>query len=245
MPKYPIWHTTAERYVAYINIIGLKTFTDEANHQELINSMAELRDMLADIDQITTFLDQPAKDKDRRSALVKTALLADTVLLVSRDMGDDAVGHFIGSAMRIQMYLLQNGIAVRGGMASGLFTFDPDNLLFSGQPLSDAIALSKVILFFGIAERAANQSANAVEDLRRIPEEYVPLQYPCLERTFNGPTVLMVINIAIVANQIDDIRGIHQKLLNHPNQYMSGWCYKNTVTLFEKAYAFTYPGRSA
>jgi len=245
MQKYPIWHTTAERYVAYINIIGLKTFTDAANHQELLNSMAELRDMLADIDRITTFLDQPAKENDRRSALVKTALLADTVLLVSRDMEDDAVGHFIGSAMRMQMYLLQNGIAVRGGMASGLFTFDPAALSFSGLPLSEAIATSKTIEFFGIAERAADQSVNGVEQLRRIPEEHVPLQYPCYVPTSNGSVVMLVLNITLGAKEIEDIRYVHQNLLHHPGKYISPSFYKNTVTLFEKAYAFTYPGRSA
>jgi len=245
MLKYSNWVKTTDRYVAYINIVGLQKLLKESDHYEILSSLDDLQGILSDIDQATTFLGKTSGTKGNRSALVKTALFADAVLLVSRDMSDDAAGHFIGSAMRIQMHLLQNGIGVKGGIASGPFTLDPDNLSFCGLPLAEAISTSKSIEFYGIAQQMEDQSLNGLEELRQIPEGYLPLFYPSFVPTNTGSTVMLLLNIAVCAKQLQDIREFHSNIFDDDFKSHSYRIYFRTIYLFEKAYLFTHHSRSS
>lgn len=240
------WLETTERYVVYIRIPGLGEHSINVSHKMLGTLFAPLRKILDDISSEENFLGENGAEHDGpSSSLVQSALFADAILLISRSTEESAVHHLIGSAMRIQMHFLDYGIGVKGGIARGWFTFNPVDLSFFGHPLTEAIVTSKAIEFFGIAELVEDQTLEALERLRQIPEGHIPLVFPTYVPTSSGSTIMNVLNISIAVREISGIKQMHRKLLTCNGKPSKDPMGKVTVRLFEKAHEFTFGNRSA
>ena len=229
------WKATNDRYFAYLQLINILGVSEE-----LFN---ELLDTLSDIDNTSTISGQTSsKRAPSYLNLVKTIMLSNRIVLVSRDMSNDSVVHFLGSAMRLQLLLLQHGIAIKGGIGQGIITFDHCNLIVTGLPVIEAIKNSEIIQFYGVAENTHGLSNDPT--IRDIQDDDIPLTYPTEVPTSEGSKPMSVLNISIAVKKIEDVENMHRTLADNAGASIFLEQIDSTIKVFRKAFTYSFLDRS-
>src|SRR6185312_5230927 len=110
------WPHTCRRFVSLFDVMGFKDLSYRSTHKRVLNTMRRLADGVRQIDGLW----------ENDSAVVKTLIFSDTILLVSRDDSKKSTHDVLLAATWLAYYCLDSAIPVKGAIALGTMTFDAD-----------------------------------------------------------------------------------------------------------------------
>jgi hypothetical protein len=152
-PSFKSWNEDIERLVLYSDFMGFKERVNKLPHAELKRKMENFHD----------------KWKRQMSPLImndnlRYAQFSDSILIVANGTNEKMFNLISKAAARLMHVALNEGIALKGVIAEGVFTYDSQNELYIGKPLVDAYLLHDEIKFYGIvvhhsAERTVKRYA--------------------------------------------------------------------------------------
>lgn len=155
-----VWPITAQRYVAFIDIMGFKDMVAKMPHIEIYRMMQAINDA-------KTFNEDAALDAKSRN-LVKSTTYSDSMMLYSKDDSLEAFDSLITAVSGLTSDLFIEGIPHKGAVAFGTMTLDTDKSIFFGQPLIDAFLLQDELHFYGIIIHGTVEEA-MLTDLSKVP----------------------------------------------------------------------------
>jgi hypothetical protein len=129
------WPKTANRYVAYIDIMGFKDMVLRESHSEIHEMMLKIGQYIKDSEEVQW--------NKATSKLIKTTYYSDSIIIYSKDDSFYSLDSFICTVAAFTHALLAESIPHKGAVAFGLMTLDTDNSIFFGQPLIDAYILQE------------------------------------------------------------------------------------------------------
>lgn len=138
-----MWPETDDRFIAFFDIMGFKDFVFRNDHQTVRVRMEKLRDIIIGVN------DQPAKDKDGETSIIKTGIFSDSIIIVTDKANKIAAAQIV---IMCEWFLAQSfryEIPVKGALAYGTLTADFDKSLFFGKPLIDAYLLQEELNMYG------------------------------------------------------------------------------------------------
>lgn len=136
------WEITADRYVAFFDIMGFKNLVFRNDHGEVLNLMSFLRSLL---DEMAEFY----KEHDSE-VTVKAVTFSDSILLISSDNSAESFDEIIFFSEFIMRGSFERAIPLKGAIACGKQTADFNNSIHFGIPLIDAYLLQEELFFYGI-----------------------------------------------------------------------------------------------
>lgn len=140
------WSVTADRYVAYFDIMGFKDMVLRTSHEEIYRMMLKIDQNIREMADIQW--------GDSTSKLIKTTNYSDSIIIYSKDDSDDSLYSFVCTVAAFTNDLLTEAIPYKGAVAFGKMTLDTKNSIFFGQPLIDAYLLQEELEFYGVIAHA-------------------------------------------------------------------------------------------
>jgi len=139
--KKIIWPNTAERFVAFFDIMGFTQMVFRESHDIVKNKLYKLKEIISSID---TFY-----ETEKTESIIRTVLFSDSIMIVSNNNTKDAIRHVCSSAACFQRMCLVGQIPVKGAIAHGNMTCDFDQSIYFGRPLIDAYKLQQDLVLYG------------------------------------------------------------------------------------------------
>lgn len=138
--KYADWNNyiTANRFVAFLDIMGFKDTVARKSHEEVYRMLHSLYAM---IDKIPV---GHVKDK------LYITMFSDSIVIFSKTDTEDEFQKLIALSNVFVYNCAQRGIPLKGGVAHGLITVDINKKIFFGQPLIDAFQLEEDVCYYGV-----------------------------------------------------------------------------------------------
>lgn len=148
------WNADTERLILFADIMGFKERVINSDHAKLRKSMEAFHDKL-----------ERQSSPLRTSGKLRYAQFSDSILVVANGTNEAMFNLISKAAARLMHVALSDGIAIKGVIAQGKFTYDEKKELYIGKPLVDAYLLHDEIKFYGIvvhhsAEKTVKQYAS-------------------------------------------------------------------------------------
>jgi hypothetical protein len=164
------WQATADRFVAYFDMLGFKDFSYRHSHDKVLERMEQMRHCVL---QINGKRDPNNEEPNR----LKATVFSDSVLVVSEDISQESADEIIIAAEWLMYYFIGHEILAKGAIAAGYFTANFDDSTFCGRPLIDAYLLQEELVacatvLHHTAERAIDSACGSDAEVvkpRRIP----------------------------------------------------------------------------
>lgn len=134
------YRETAERFVAFLDIMGFKERVARTGHDDLLSQLtAFIRDISLYIEQY--------KDSE-----LQLAQFSDSIILFSKDDSTESLTVLAEAASVIMRTAVrqERPIPLKGAIAKGCITCDFSKQLFFGQALIDAFLLEENINYYGV-----------------------------------------------------------------------------------------------
>jgi hypothetical protein len=141
------WKITADRYVAYFDIMGFKDMVLRYSHNEIYSMMKKIDKGIKLTSKVKWVHDNPAN-------LIKTTTYSDSIIIYSKDDSYDSLDSITKTVSALTNELLSDAIPHKGAIAFGRMTIDTVNSIFFGRPLIDAYLLQEDLYFYGIVAHA-------------------------------------------------------------------------------------------
>jgi hypothetical protein len=139
------WKVTANRYVAYFDIMGFKDMVLRKSHEEIYAMMKIIGESVQAIKEVWD---------ETSSKLIRTTNYSDSIIIYSKDDSPDSLEYVVMTVAAITSELIENAIPHKGALAFGTMTLDMRNSIFFGQPLIDAYLLQEELHFYGVVIHA-------------------------------------------------------------------------------------------
>jgi hypothetical protein len=143
---------TAERFVAFLDIMGFKDFVYRHNHAQVEDLMRRVAQATGEVEYWERYALRKRKAGSRKPVDMGTVLpvmFSDSILLVSRSNSVHDARKIVYAVSFLLYRLFTAGVPVKGALAHGLFTADFEHSVFFGKPLIDSYALGEESLFYG------------------------------------------------------------------------------------------------
>lgn len=165
-----VWEATADRFVAYFDMLGFKDFSYRSPHDQVLARMEKIRLGVMQIDES----DHPVGGERNR---LKATVFSDSVLVVSEDLSRESGDEIIMAAEWLMYYFFGQEILAKGAIAAGRLTANFQNSIFCGRPLIDAYLLQDELVACAAvlhhsAERAIDTAFGTDAEVakpRRVP----------------------------------------------------------------------------
>lgn len=160
--KLPSDNKTAERFVAFLDIMGFKDRVARSDHNDLLNQLSEFnKDIISYIGKY-------------QNSEIQLAQFSDSIVLFSNDDSIASLDTLAEVTRGIMQSAINRQIPIKGAIARGVITCDFPKQLFFGQALIDAYLLEENINYYGIlvhhtAENAvinSNEINNLFKDIK-------------------------------------------------------------------------------
>ena len=133
------WNDDIERLILYADFMGFKERVINTSHKDLKKKMEDFHDKW---------------ERQMKPLIIndnlKYAQFSDSILIVANGVNEKMFNLISKSAARLMHVALSEGIALKGVIAQGVFTYDENKELYIGKPLVDAYLLHDEIKFYGI-----------------------------------------------------------------------------------------------
>ena len=129
---------TANRFVAFLDIMGFKERVARTNHSKLL---AQLTNFNRDI---TSYIGK------YQNTEIQLAQFSDSIVLFSNDATQKSLKTLAEVTCGIMQTAIKQQIPIKGAIAQGKITCDIPKQLFFGQALIDAYLLEENIHYYGI-----------------------------------------------------------------------------------------------
>jgi hypothetical protein len=229
------WHITADRFVAFIDIMGFKNLVNSHSHDEVLSKMYAINKIVKPLEQSAQIaLSTPGKripedaDYNFEHAIIRPVIFSDSIVLITNsDKISDAKAIVFNSIVLIQE-CLNLGIPVKGCISYGEFSADIDNSIFFGQPLINAYLLQEELNQYGIIVDHSFQKFISGKD---IFLEDIVVEYPTPLKA--GIISHLNLNWALQLEEDQDIKSsldsFYHSVSGAPRKYVD-----NTIKFFEK-----------
>jgi hypothetical protein len=180
----PEWSITAERYVAFIDIMGfrslvLRTPTDQIYRiMKAFHDRARLAEKQAKLMLRETNEGTPRFEMDPKGAeFVRVVQFSDSVVAFTPDTSTMSSIAIRLASMGFIFEGLSARIPLRGAIARGACTADFRHSIFFGQPIVDAYELGEDQQWYGVVEHenCEPKSEEDVDSIAEMQSDEVPL----------------------------------------------------------------------
>ena len=204
------WEVTANRFVAYIDIMGFKDMVAREKHEDIYKLMIRMKERINFSERVDWSYE--------KSTFVRTTTYSDSIMIYSKDRTDNSLNSFLCTIASIIGDLFLEEIPFKGAVAFGKMTLDTKNSIFFGQPLIDAYLLEEELHFYGVVIHATAEK----EIYNRRDEILSPrvfLQYyPChFKNGISKHLTVFPMNAIIYENQKTESESNLYKLLESIN----------------------------
>lgn len=134
-------------YVLYADIMGFKERVKAKEHGELLNEMSRF---VKEFNVKTSSL--------KLGNHLSVSIFSDSILITSDDDSEGSVNLITKAGARLMHVALEQGMALKGAIALGMFTHMKEEQLYVGAPLVDAYLLHDELKFYGIAVHHSAES---------------------------------------------------------------------------------------
>lgn len=141
------WEDTANRYVAFIDIMGFSNYVYRNEHELVKNRMLKFENIVSRTENAAR---TAAKSMDGLDKGIRTLVFSDSVLILSTDSSKASLESIIITCQLLMANCLKSGIAIKGAISYGMITADFNKSLFFGKALIDAYQLEEQLTFYGI-----------------------------------------------------------------------------------------------
>ena len=156
------WETTANRFIAFLDIVGFKDFLSRNKHSHVMSVIEKLHKIVEESSASELTIDENQVKQGELNInkigtikpLIKTFMFSDSILLISADdsyfselMIVLRVNNLIYNSVKLDNPL--EPLPLKGAVAYGEMTADLEKLIFVGQPLIDAYLLQEELAFYG------------------------------------------------------------------------------------------------
>lgn len=187
------WNADSERLILFADIMGFKDRVINTDHKKLKEDMEAFHDKLEK-------QSSPLRQNDK----LKFAQFSDSILVVANGTDESMFNLISKAAARLMHVALSEGIAIKGVIAQGKFTYDKKKELYIGKPLVDAYLLHDEIKFYGIVvHHSAEKTVKLYASENRNPYTNLPVT---LEKgqTAHYHLCWNMIDTLLAANDITD-----------------------------------------
>ncbi|GHT30148.1 hypothetical protein AGMMS49574_08970 [Bacteroidia bacterium] len=142
------WNITANRFVAFFDILGFKDRVMRESHQAIYKDLSEIQineNILSEVLVDTTI------KKYFGNVDVCVVKFSDSIVLFSKNDSIEDFTLFLISARFLFHSFLKKDFLIKGGMAYGDISLDRDKQLYFGQPIIDAYLLEEDVNYIGVA----------------------------------------------------------------------------------------------
>jgi hypothetical protein len=164
------WEPTANRYVAYFDMLGFKDFSYRSPHFEVLARMRLLKQKVSELDVADP--ESPSK--------VRATIFSDSVLVVSEDLSQPSTDEILMASEWLIYAFVLEGILAKGAIAAGTFTADFEQSIFCGRPIIDAFLLQDELV--ACAAVLHHTAEGAIEMLGTDAEVILPKRVPIVLR---------------------------------------------------------------
>lgn len=147
------WEPTAERYVAFLDIMGFKDRVWRKLHTDVVHDLDLL---VPTVKKLKAKAEQSLKmakmgtARYKVSMIVRPLMFSDSILLVSGDDTWESAYAMFDAIQRIMLQGMDNDIPIKGALACGEETADFTKSLHFGRPLIDAYELQDELQMYGV-----------------------------------------------------------------------------------------------
>lgn len=147
------WSTTAERFIAYFDIMGFKNMIKKGNLNDLYEKFKTL---------INTNI------KGNRRSRITYYIYSDLIVVITQDSSQDSLKQLLEASVKITNQILDLDWGVSGSIAKGKLVFDKQNHIFLGQPVVDAYLAQEDVDFYGIVicDSAVDEVKKYISDVK-------------------------------------------------------------------------------
>lgn len=148
---------TADRFVAFLDIMGFKDRVARTNHAQLLEQLTNFNR------EITSYIGK------YKNSEIQLAQFSDSIVLFSNDTTSISLQTLAEVTRGIMQTAINLQIPMKGAIAQGKITCDIPKQLFFGQALIDAYLLEENINYYGIlVHHTAKKSVLTLIDNKKI-----------------------------------------------------------------------------
>lgn len=148
---------TADRFVAFLDIMGFKDRVARTNHAQLLEQLTNFNR------EITSYIGK------YKNSEIQLAQFSDSIVLFSNDTTSISLQTLAEVTRGIMQTAINLQIPMKGAVAQGKITCDIPKQLFFGQALIDAYLLEENINYYGIlVHHTAEKSVLTLIDNKKI-----------------------------------------------------------------------------
>lgn len=148
---------TANRFVAFLDIMGFKDRVARTNHAQLLEQLTNFNR------EITSYIGK------YKNSEIQLAQFSDSIVLFSNDTTSISLQTLAEVTRGIMQTAINLQIPMKGAIAQGKITCDIPKQLFFGQALIDAYLLEENINYYGIlVHHTAEKSVLKLIDNKKI-----------------------------------------------------------------------------
>ena len=148
---------TADRFVAFLDIMGFKDRVARTNHAQLLEQLTNFNR------EITSYIGK------YKNSEIQLAQFSDSIVLFSNDTTSISLQTLAEVTRGIMQTAINLQIPMKGAIAQGKITCDIPKQLFFGQALIDAYLLEENINYYGIlVHHTAEKSVLTLIDNKKI-----------------------------------------------------------------------------
>ncbi len=151
------WEVTANRFVAYFDILGFKNRVMRESHEKVYEQLEKISRLKLIIENHKYTLE----DKQ-----VYITIFSDSIFVFSEDASGNSFDFFIAAITTLFGATISNKIPLKGAIAYGEITVDKENQIYFGQPIIDVYLLEQDVNYMGIV--AHHSIDKYIEEDKRI-----------------------------------------------------------------------------
>jgi hypothetical protein len=137
---------TANRYVAFIDIMGFKDIVMRTQHDDLYKMMEKIKSC----SELNSSIQWGQKDGVSNQDLIRTTMYSDSIIIYSKNDSYESLNSIVCTVSGLVSDLFVETIPHKGALSFGKMTLDFKKSIFVGEPLIDAYLLQEELYFYGI-----------------------------------------------------------------------------------------------
>lgn len=141
------WTPTANRFVAFFDIMGFKDLVLKRKHEDIVNILKTLSDARNELNNINNTSISP---NDASRGETKSFTFSDSIIFFSKSDKEEDAYKIVLDCIYLLRIALRNKIPIKGAISYGKITVDIENSIYFGQPIIDAFLLHEDLHLFSV-----------------------------------------------------------------------------------------------
>lgn len=208
------WEPTANRFVAFFDIMGFKDMVSRKSHEEVLETLKSLSKSRSQLDNLNYY----QFSSETRIGETMSFTFSDSIIIFSKKDSIDDLNKIIMDCSYILEQSISDKIPIKGAISYGKTTIDKEMSLFFGQPIIDSFYLHENLCLYGvIADHSFQQRLEElnIKDISRSFTFYkTPMKYGFAHHYLMTPSKTYKNLI------IEDLKKLYLTVSGKPRQYI-------------------------